>query len=151
MLFPTPTLTTADTRVLAEVDRIRAELRHELQGKPGKWAGGLRKFLTADTIAASNSIEGFSVSTVDVEDLIAGERDVEVSEENKVETLAYERMLTYIRTLHAVVDFAYSTGFLNALRGGGLPELAGRVLAAILTRSKAVTSESITQDGSWSA
>ncbi|MFJ4654283.1 Fic family protein [Nocardia sp. NPDC088792] len=94
---------------------MRDELRHELQAKPGKWAGGLRKFLTADAVAASNSIEGFKVSTVDVEDLIAGERDVEVSEENKAETLAYERMMTYLQTLHDVDDFAYSKGFLNAL------------------------------------
>ncbi|MGQ4599208.1 Fic family protein [Nocardia sp. R6R-6] len=115
VLFPTPSLTVADIRVLSEVERMRAELRHELQAKPSKWAGGLREFLTADAVAASNSIEGFRVSTVDVEDLIAGERDVEVSEENKAETLAYERMMTYIQTLHDVDDFAYSNGFLNAL------------------------------------
>ncbi|WP_433599248.1 Fic family protein [Nocardia sp. CA-135953] len=115
MLFSTPALTAADIHALTDVDRMRAELRHELQAKPGKWAGGLRKFLTADAVAASNSIEGFRVSTVDVEDLIAGERDVEVSEENKAETLAYERMMTYIQTLHDVDDFAYSNGFLNAL------------------------------------
>lgn len=115
VLFPTPDLTAADIHVLTDVDRMRAGLRHELQAEPGKWAGGLRKFLTADAVAASNSIEGFRVSTVDVEDLIAGERDVEVSEENKAETLAYERMMTYIQTLHDVDDFAYSNGFLNAL------------------------------------
>ncbi|MEV6769256.1 Fic family protein [Nocardia sp. NPDC051030] len=115
MLFPTPALTTADARVLSDVDRMRGELRLEIQAKPGKWAGGLHKFLTADAVAASNSIEGFKVSTVDVEDLIAGERDVDVSEENKAETLAYEQMMTYIQTLHAVDDFAYSKGFLNAL------------------------------------
>ncbi|MFC8046364.1 Fic family protein [Nocardia sp. NPDC057353] len=75
----------------------------------------MRKFLTADAVAASNSIEGFKVSTVDVEDLIAGEHDVDVSPENRDETLAYERMMTYIQTLHDADDFAYSTGFLNAL------------------------------------
>ncbi|WP_198347302.1 Fic family protein [Nocardia terrae] len=105
MLFPTPELTAADVRVLADMDRMRADLRHELQGKPGKWVGGLRKFLTADAVAASNSIERFKVSTVDVQDLIAGERDVEVSGENRGETLAYERMMTYIQTLHDVGDF----------------------------------------------
>ncbi|MEU6565128.1 Fic family protein [Nocardia nova] len=115
MLFPTPELAAADLRVLAEVNRMRAELRHELQNRPGKWAGGLHKFLTADAVSASNSIEGFRVSTVDVEDLIAGERDVEVSEENKAETLAYERMMTYIQTLHDADDFGYGKGFLNAL------------------------------------
>jgi len=115
MLYPTPALTAADARVLAEVDRMRDELRHQLQAHPGKWIGGLRKFLTADVVAASNSIEGFKVSTIDVEDLMSGERDVEVSEENRAETLAYERMMTYIQTLHDADDFAYSKGQLNAL------------------------------------
>ncbi|MBU3060038.1 Fic family protein [Nocardia sp. NEAU-G5] len=115
MLISTPTLTAADARVLADVDRMRGDLRHQLQAHPGKWTGGLRKFLTADAVAASNSIEGFKVSTIDVEDLIAGERDVDVSEENRAETLAYEQMMTYIQTLHDADDFSYSTGQLNAM------------------------------------
>ncbi|MFE6861491.1 Fic family protein [Nocardia sp. NPDC057668] len=115
MLHPTPALSGADARILAEVDRMRDELRRNLQGKPMKWAGRFRRFLTADAVSASNSIEGFRVSTVDVEDLIAGEPDVEVSDENKAETLAYVQMMTYLQTLHDVDDFAYSKGFLNAL------------------------------------
>ncbi|MFC9434812.1 Fic family protein [Nocardia sp. NPDC057030] len=115
MLFPTPALSDADERVLSEVDRMRDLLRHQLQGAPSGWTGGLRKFLTADAVAASNSIEGFKVATVDVEDLMAGERDVDVSEENRAETLAYEQMMTYIQTLDDVEDFTYSKGLLNAL------------------------------------
>lgn len=110
-----PALTAADDRVLSEVDRMRDDLRHQLQGRPAKWAGGLRKFLTADAVAASNSIEGFKVSTVDVEDLMSGERDVDVSDEDRAETLAYQQMMTYIQTLHAVADFDYGKALLNAL------------------------------------
>ncbi|MEV6388858.1 Fic family protein [Nocardia xishanensis] len=94
---------------------MRDELRHQLCGAPAKLTGGLRKFLTADAVAASNSIEGFRVSTVDVEDLMAGERDVDVSDENRAETLAYQQMMTYIQTLHDVGDFSYSKGLLNGL------------------------------------
>lgn len=115
MLFPTPVLAAVDERVLGEIEDMRGRLRHQIQASPGKWTSGLRKFLTADAVAASNSIEGFQVSTVDVQDLMDGERDVEVSEENKEETLAYQRMMTYIQTLHDVEDFHYSTGLLNAL------------------------------------
>ncbi|KAF0836566.1 Fic family protein [Nocardia caishijiensis] len=115
MLFPTPQLSPADETVLVDVDRMRESLRYELQSVPMVWVGGLRKFLTADAVAASNSIEGFKVSTIDVEDLLAGERDVDVSEENRAETGAYARMMTYIQTLHDVEDFRYSVGFLNAL------------------------------------
>ncbi|GAA2107360.1 Dot/Icm type IV secretion system effector CoxFIC1 [Kitasatospora saccharophila] len=94
---------------------MRLVLRHQVRTAPVKWTEGLRKFLTADAVAASNSIEGFRVSTVDVEDLLEGERDVEVSEENREETLAYQRMMTYIQTLHDVDDFSYSKELLNAL------------------------------------
>ncbi|MFE3618003.1 Fic family protein, partial [Streptomyces anulatus] len=69
MLYPTPNLSAADLDVLAEVDQMRADLRFELQSVPAVWVGGLRKFLTADAVSASNSIEGFKVSTIDVEDV----------------------------------------------------------------------------------
>ncbi|MFD0327118.1 hypothetical protein ACFQZC_00350 [Streptacidiphilus monticola] len=72
MLYPTPALSADDARVLAEIDRMRASLRHQVRSAPAKWTAGLRKFLTADAVAASNSIEGFKVATVDVEDLLEG-------------------------------------------------------------------------------
>lgn len=115
MLFPTPSLSATDERVLGEIEAMRQGLRHQIQASPSKWTFGLRKFLTADAVAASNSIEGFRVSTVDVQDLMDGERDVEISEENREETLAYQRMMTYIQTLHDVEDFQYGKGLLNAL------------------------------------
>jgi Fic family protein len=114
MLFPGPALDSEDQRVLDEIEQMRHELRYQVRA-PAKWTDGLRKFLTADAVAASNSIEGFRVSTVDVADLMEGERDVEVSEEDREETLAYQRMMTYIQTLHDVQDFSYSKGLLNGL------------------------------------
>ncbi|WP_369407118.1 Fic family protein [Streptomyces hokutonensis] len=114
MLFPAPDLTEADREVLDQIDRMRAALRHDVR-TPTKWTAGLRKFLTADAVAASNSIEGFKVATVDVEDLLEGESEVDVSEENREETLACQRMMTYIQTLHDVEDFSYSKGLLNGL------------------------------------
>ena len=115
MLYPTPVLTSNDARVLDEVDAMRRDLRHAVADSPTKWTAGLRKFLTADAIAASNSIEGFRVSTVDVADLMEGEHDVDVSAENLAETIAYQHMMTYLQTLHDAPDFAYSKGLLNAL------------------------------------
>jgi Fic family protein len=115
MLYPTPVLAVDDARVLDEIDAMRSALRHVVRDTPARWTSGLRKFLTADAIAASNSIEGFRVSTVDVADLIEGEHDVDVPEENLAETIAYRHMMTYIQTLHDAPDFAYSKGQLNAL------------------------------------
>jgi Fic family protein len=115
MLYPTPKLDVDDQRVLGQIDSARANLKHQVSSSPSKWTAGLRKFLTADAVAASNSIEGFKVSTVDVEDLFDGERDVEVSDENRQETLAYQQMMTYVQTLHDSADFSYSKGLLNAM------------------------------------
>jgi hypothetical protein len=39
--------------VLDQVDAMRARLRNEVQGSPGKWTEGLQKFLTAYAPAAS--------------------------------------------------------------------------------------------------
>jgi Fic family protein len=115
MLFAAPKPTRVDERVLREVEAMRIRLRHQVQDTPTRWTAGLRKFLTADAIAASNSIEGFRVSTVDVQDLIDGERDVEVSAENRVETLAYQQAMTYVQSLHDAPDLQIDKGLLNGL------------------------------------
>jgi Fic family protein len=115
MLYPTPSLTGDDECVLREIDDMRHDLRHAVRDTTAKWTDRLGKFLTADAVAASNSIEGFKVSTVDVLDLAEGEHDVDVSDENRAETLAYQHMMTYIQSLHDAVDFDYSKGLLNAL------------------------------------
>ncbi len=115
MLYPTPGLSAEDARVLAEIDAMRQRVRRALAGTPPRWADSLRRFLTADAIAASNSIEGFKVSTVDVADLIEGEHDVDISAENLAETVAYQHMMTYIQSLHDAPDFTFSKGLLNAL------------------------------------
>ncbi|MGW3820382.1 Fic family protein [Streptomyces sp. NPDC005046] len=115
MLFPTPDLTETDRQVLDQIDQMRETLRHSVRTSSTKRTAGLRKFLTADAVAASNSIEGFKVATVDVEDLMEGESEVDISEENREETLAYQRMMTYIQTLHDAEDFSYSKCLLNGL------------------------------------
>ncbi|WP_280421704.1 hypothetical protein [Nocardia carnea] len=40
---------------------------------------------------------------------------MDVSDEDRAETLAYEQMMTYIQTLHDVEDFSFSKGLFNAL------------------------------------
>jgi len=114
VLFPTPALTARGRQVLDQIDQMRSALRHAVH-HPAKGTVGLRRFLTADAVAASNSIEGFTVATADVEDLMEGESEVDISQENREETLAYQRMMTYIQTLHDVEDFSYSKGLLNGL------------------------------------
>jgi hypothetical protein len=114
MLLSTPSLTAADQHVLADIETMRHEVRHQVRARQ-KWTEGLRKFLTADAVAASNYIEGFRVSTADVVDLMDGEHDVDVSDENREETLAYQRTMSYVQSLHDASDFSYSKGLLCAM------------------------------------
>jgi Fic family protein len=115
VLSPTPDLTSSDERVLGEIEQMRDRIRRQMSVTAPKSVAAVRKYLTADAIAASNWIEGFKVSTVDAQDLMDGERDVDVSDANRDETLAYQRMMTYIQTLHDVEDFGYDKSLLNAL------------------------------------
>ncbi|GAA2331172.1 Fic family protein [Streptomyces violaceusniger] len=115
MLYSTPRLEPADHQVLEQVDRMREQLRHAVRQVPMKWTLDLRKALTASAIAASNTIEGYRVDARDVADLMDGEREVEASDENKAETLAYQQAMTYIQSLHDVADFRYGKELLNGL------------------------------------
>lgn len=115
MLYQTPRLEPRDHKVLDEVDTLRDQLRHAVQQVPTKWTLDLRKALTASAIAASNTIEGYRVDVRDVADLMDGEREVDASDENKAETLAYQQAMTYIQSLHDVTDFRYSKELLNSL------------------------------------
>ncbi|MEV7599058.1 Fic family protein [Kitasatospora sp. NPDC089797] len=115
MLYETPRLESVDHQVLEQINSMRDQLRYAVQQAPMKWTLDLRKALTASAIAASNTIEGYRVDARDVADLMDGEREVEASDENKTETLAYQQAMTYIQSLHDAVDFRYSKELLNAL------------------------------------
>lgn len=115
MLYQTPELTARDREVLAGIDRMRGDLSAMLQRTPARWTEGLRKTLTADAIAGSNSIEGYRVDSSVVGDILDGEEVVDTTEANKAETQAYQQVMTYIQTLHDVPDFGYGKELLNAL------------------------------------
>lgn len=100
MLYRTPRPEPIDIQVLDQVNAMRDELRHTVRQPPAKRTRDLRKALTASAIAASNTIEGYQVEARDVADLLDGEREVEASDENKAETLAYQQAMTYIQSLH---------------------------------------------------
>ncbi|MER5642665.1 Fic family protein [Kitasatospora sp. NPDC002227] len=115
MLYQTPELDPADRDVLDQIDAKRDQLRHAVQQAPTKWTQELRKALTASAIAASNTIEGYKVNALTVADLIDGESEVDASEEDKAETLAYRQAMTWIQSLHDAPDFRYTKELLNGL------------------------------------
>ncbi|MEV7780716.1 Fic family protein [Kitasatospora sp. NPDC088351] len=115
MLYQMPRLESVDHQVLEQINSMRDQLRYAVQQAPMKWTLDLRKALTASAIAASNTIEGYQVDARDVADLMDGEHEVEASDENKTETLAYQQAMTYIQSLNDAADFRYSKELLNAL------------------------------------
>ncbi|MGL5829857.1 MAG: Fic family protein [Angustibacter sp.] len=115
MLFTAASLDELDLKILDQIMVMRAELQHQVQERPQPWTAGLRKFLTADAVASSNSIEGFRVSTQDALDIAAGERDVPVTADNRAETVAYQHLMTYVQSLATAPDFRYDKGLLNAM------------------------------------
>lgn len=80
---------------------MRVTLRDQLANTPDKPKASLRRHLAAAAVAMSNAIEGFKVSIVDAEDLLTGENDVHVSEENRQETLDTARSSSPTPTIHA--------------------------------------------------
>jgi Fic family protein len=115
MLFTGAPLDDVDQKIHHQILVMRAELQHQVQERPQPWTAGLRKYLTADAVAGSNSIEGFRVSTQDALDIAAGERDVPVSPDNRAETQAYQHLMTFVQTLTTAPDFHYDKGLLNAM------------------------------------
>lgn len=66
MLFRPPDLDLHDTRVLEEIDAMRAELAAHLR-VPRRWTGRLRRTALARAIRGSNSIEGYHVELDDAD------------------------------------------------------------------------------------
>lgn len=81
MLYAVPDLSRRGRDVLARIDLMREELRHQVRQTPTRWTASLRRTLTAQAIAGSNTIEGYKVDHLDVEDLLDGEREVATSPE----------------------------------------------------------------------
>ncbi|MFB7477067.1 hypothetical protein [Kitasatospora sp. NPDC056184] len=107
MLYQTPRLQPVDRRVLEQIDSPSRPAAARRAAGPMKRTLDLRKALTASAIAASNTIEGYRVDARDVADLMDGEREVDASDEDRAETLAYQQAMTCIQSLHDAADFRY--------------------------------------------
>ena len=79
-VYVTPRLTSADKRVLGELDTMRDNLRYQI-AEPHRWTGQLRRTLIAHAIQGSNSIEGYQVSLDDAAAAVAGDEPVETKPE----------------------------------------------------------------------
>ena len=98
MIFESPTLTDADQAVLAEIDRLRSELRFYLH-EPRRWLGTLRRATFARAVQGSNSIEGYNASVEDVVALIEDEEPLSTDEETRHAIAGYRDAMTYVLQL----------------------------------------------------
>ena len=114
MLFHTPDLTEQDLQVIARVDRIREQLRHQLS-EQRRWVGLLRRVQLARAIRGSNSIEGYHVSLDDAVAAVAGEDRPDADSEAWMATLGYRDAMTYVLTLSDDAHFAYDESLLRSL------------------------------------
>ncbi|QMU68852.1 Fic family protein [Streptacidiphilus sp. P02-A3a] len=115
MLFATPSLTSEDLRVIAEIEVFRAEFRHRL-AEPRRWEGQLRRSLTAAAVRGSTHIEGYTISSEDAETLIAGgEISPETGDATRDAVTGYRDALSYIQRASGFTLFTWDHTLLSAL------------------------------------
>ncbi|WP_018639952.1 Fic family protein [Parafrankia elaeagni] len=115
MLFRVPEVDAADERVLADLERFRGELRHQV-AEPRRWLGQLRRSLIAGAVRGSNTIEGYTVDVADAEAIAAGE---EMPTAHDVQTRAavtgYADALTYVLQAARFEVFTFHPMLVSAL------------------------------------
>lgn len=115
MLFRVPEIDAADHRVLAELDRFRVDLRHQV-AEPRRWLGQLRRSLIAGAIRGSNTIEGYTVGDGDAEAAAAGEEMPTPHDRATREAIAgYADALTYVQQAARFEVFSYHPMLLSVL------------------------------------
>ncbi|GAA1628789.1 hypothetical protein GCM10009733_026940 [Nonomuraea maheshkhaliensis] len=115
MLYAPPQLTSADLRVLADLEEMRHHLCVHLR-KEEQWIRQLRRSLTARAVVGSNTIEGCAASIDDTEALMAGEAPLETNDVTRRERVNHQRAMTCIQALpDAGAEFRYDLGLLNGL------------------------------------
>ncbi|MER7693988.1 Fic family protein [Streptomyces sp. NPDC097610] len=115
MLFASPSLTSADLRVIEEIEALRTEFRHQL-AHPRRWEGQLRRSLTAAAVRGSTHIEGYTISAEDAETLIAGgDISPDTDEATRNAVTGYRDALTYIQHASGFQIFSWDHTLLSAL------------------------------------
>ncbi len=114
MIFATPRLLPECTRVIAEVDAIRAKLKYALS-TPSRWVGLLRRNTFARAIRGSNSIEGYNVTKDDAIAAVDGGEPLDAERETWAAVSGYRNAMTYVLQLANDPHFKYNEGFIRSL------------------------------------
>jgi len=114
MLFLTPDLGQAELAVLAETDRLRAELNYAAR-TPLRWYGLLRRSTFARAIRGSNAIEGYRVTVDDAMAAVEGEEPIDPKAEAWLAVSGYRTAMTFVLQKAEDEFFTFSAELLKAL------------------------------------
>jgi len=113
MLFTTPPLEDAESRVVEQIDVLWHDLRYRLS-QPRRWYGPLRRLVAAMNVQASNSIEGHNVSVEDAVALLEGQDALNADPIDAAAVRNYGDAMTFILQLADDPTFDYTTGLLKS-------------------------------------
>jgi Fic family protein len=114
MLFKTPDLSEAESKVLATVDTLKSDLKY-LLGQPRRWTGLLRRNALARAVQGSNTIEGYNVTLEDAIAVVEGEEPLDPKDENYLAISGYRLALTFVLQRAEDPHFRYSEETLKSL------------------------------------
>ncbi len=114
MLFTPPVLGATETAILAEINRIRKEVRH-VTARPRRWSGMLRTMMLASAIRGSNSIEGYNASVEDALAAVQGTEPFAAEGETWNALSSYRSAMTFVLQLANDPSFRYEQGFIRSL------------------------------------
>jgi len=114
MLFRACTLGDAERGVLAEIERLTAQLRLQLH-EPRRWGGSLRRLSFARNIQGSNSIEGYEAALDDAAAVALGEPPMDADTGTRVALEGYRNAMTYVLQLVQEPTVTIDTSLLKSL------------------------------------
>ncbi len=114
MLFDAPELQEAELAALAELERLRTVLRHQVAERK-RWTGLLRRVAMARAVQGSNSIEGYAVTLDEAIALEAGEEPLDVERDTRLAIQGYRAAMDYVLQLASDPHFAHSEALVRSL------------------------------------
>lgn len=114
MIFDTPPLGDRELEVLADIHRMRTELRHQIAA-PRRWTGSLRRVTAARVVHGSNTIEGINAALDDVVALELNEEPLDADAQTRQAIAGYQDAMTYVVQLASDRSAAVDESLIRSL------------------------------------
>lgn len=114
MIFAAPGLDETELEAIAQIDRLRQEVRWMVAAPP-RWFGGLRRLVFARAVQGSNSIEGYNASLEDVIAVVEDEEPLGTAMETRLALGGYRDAMTYVVQLADEDDLRIDGTLLRSL------------------------------------